>query len=230
MNRFLRFSMACALLSLTAVCQVRAQESDYMLEVGVGGGPCFYMGDVNSRLYANSNAMAGLVLRYNQNRRVAWKAGLNMGGISGSSQGAYGVLPGNEVSFSRTVYDLSGQVEWGFDSYGMPSWSGSHRLQPYCLMGLGLTYASKPARNDFAVNIPLGAGLRYKLAERVNVGLEWSMHFSTSDRLDVSESGNGLEDPFQIKGKGIKNKDSYGFTMFYLTFDVFRRPCNCNND
>lgn len=218
------------LLSLTVVGPVLAQDSDFMFEVGAGGGPCFYMGDVNNRMYANSNAMAGLLFRYNQNRRVAWKAGLAMGGISGSTAGAYGAVPGDPVDFSRTVYDLSGQIEWGFNSYGMPSWSGSHRLQPYCLVGIGATFAPKPARNDFAVNFPLGGGVRFKLAERVNVGAEWTMHFSTSDRLDVSAAGNGLSDPFLIKGKGIKNKDSYSFTMVYLTFDVFRRPCNCNND
>lgn len=230
MKNVLRRTIAVSLLSMMAAVAVYGQESDYMFEVGVGGGPSFYMGDVNSRLYENSNAMAGLLFRYNQNRRVAWRAGLNMGGISGSTEGAYGAIPGNEVSFSRTVYDLSAQVEWGFTSYGMPSWSGSRRVQPYCLAGLGATFAPKPARNDFAVTFPLGAGIRYKLAERVNVGLEWTMRFTSSDRLDVSTQGNGLNDPFLIKGKGMKNKDSYSFTMVYLTFDVFRRPCDCNND
>lgn len=230
MGGYLRRIMVFVLLSVTAVSMVHAQETDYMFELGVGGGPSFYMGDVNSRLYANSNSMAGLVFRYNQNRRVAWKAGLNMGGLSGSSEGAFGVIPGDGVRFSRTVYDIDAQLEWGFCSYGMPSWIGSHRLQPYCLAGIGATFAPKPAKNDFAVNFPLGAGVRYKLAERVNVGLEWTMRFSSSDRLDVSGQGNGLEDPFLIKGKGMKNKDSYSFTMVYLTFDVFQRPCNCNSN
>jgi len=94
-----------------------------------------------------------------------------------------------------------------------------------------MAFAPKPARNDFAANFPVGLGVRYKMSDRVNVGLEWTMRFSTSDRLDVtSADGTTLEDPFTIKGKGIKNKDSYSFTMLYVTFDVFKRPCNCNDE
>ena len=57
------------------------------------------------------------------------------------------------------------------------------------------------------------------------------MRFSSSDRLDVtSDVAPGLQDPFIIKGKGMKNKDSYSFTMLYVTFDVFKRPCHCNDE
>ena len=57
------------------------------------------------------------------------------------------------------------------------------------------------------------------------------MRFSTTDRLDVSaETSTSLENPFLIEGKGLKNKDSYSFTMLYVTFDVFKRPCHCNDD
>ena len=113
----------------------------------------------------------------------------------------------------------------------MEDWNGTHRLAPYGLLGLGLTFAPEPASNDFAANFPVGLGIRYKLSERVNIGLEWSMRFSTSDRLDVTHTdGTPLQDPFMIKGKGIKNKDSYSFTMLYVTFDVFKRPCHCNEE
>ena len=103
-------------------------------------------------------------------------------------------------------------------------------MVPYYLVGIGLTYAPKPVENVFALNIPVGVGLRYKLAERVNLGLEWTMRFTSSDKLDVTgaNSVTTLNDPFQIKGKGLKNKDSYSFTMLYLTFDIFARPCDCN--
>ena len=122
-------------------------------------------------------------------------------------------------------------MEWGFRGYGMEGWNGCHRLAPYGLMGIGLTFAPKPAQNDFAANFPIGLGLRYKLSERVNMGLEWTMRFTTSDRLDVTQTyGTSLQDPFMIKGKGIKNKDSYSFTMLYVSFDIFKRPCHCNDE
>ena len=36
----------------------------------------------------------------------------------------------------------------------------------------------------FTGNVPMGLGVKYKAAERLNVGLEWAVHFSLSDELD----------------------------------------------
>ena len=208
-----------------------AQESDYLMEVGLGGGGSFYMGDANTRLYNNTNGVISVLARYNVNPRFSLKANLAAAGISGSTDNAYGVLPGDRLQFSRTLYDFGVQMEWGFCGYGMEGWNGNHRLAPYGLLGIGVTFAPEPVQNDFAANFPVGMGVRFKLSERVNLGLEWTMRFSTSDRLDVTQTYTPqLEDPFMIKGKGIKNKDSYSFTMLYVTFDVFKRPCHCDDE
>ena len=217
---------------LLACCTFSAaqEEDGYLMEMGLGGGGSFYMGDANSRLYNNTNGVFSVLARYNVNPRFSLKANLSSAGISGSTENAYGVMPGDELLFSRTLYDFGVQIEWGFCGYGMEGWNGNHRLAPYGLIGIGATFAPKPAQNVFAANFPVGLGLRYKLSERVNIGLEWTMRFSTSDRLDVTHTdGTSLQDPFMIKGKGIKNKDSYSFTMLYVTFDVFKRPCHCND-
>ena len=208
-----------------------AQDDGYFLELGLGGGGSFYMGDANSTLFKNTNGVFSASLRYNINHRISLKADLSAAGLSGSTRNSFGVLPGDELEFSRTVYDFGVQLEWGFCGYGFDGLNDNHRLAPYGLMGVGLSFAPKPARNDLAANFPIGMGLRYKLSERVNIGIEWTMRFSTSDRLDVTqETGTSMENPFMIKGKGIKNKDSYSFTMLYVTFDVFKRPCNCNDE
>lgn len=222
------------LLSLVIILlcsKTAAQDEGYLMEMGLGGGGSFYMGDANGRLYNNTNGVFSVLARYNVNPRFSLKANLSSAGISGSTENAYGTLPGDELIFSRTLYDFGVQMEWGFCGYGMEGWNGNHRLAPYGLMGIGVTFAPEPEQNDFAANIPIGLGLRYKLSERVNIGLEWTMRFSTSDRLDVTRTdGTTLKDPFMIKGKGIKNKDSYSFTMLYVTFDVFKRPCHCNEE
>lgn len=227
----MRSNLVITVMMICCCFTAAAQDDGYLMEVGLGGGGSFYMGDVNSRLYNNTNGVISAVARYNVNPRFALKANLSSAGISGSSENAYGVLPGDGQVFSRTLYDFGIQVEWGFCGYGMEGWNGCHRVAPYGLVGVGMAFAPKPARNDFAANFPVGLGVRYKMSDRVNVGLEWTMRFSTSDRLDVtSADGTTLEDPFTIKGKGIKNKDSYSFTMLYVTFDVFKRPCNCNDE
>lgn len=222
------------LLSLVIILlcsKTAAQDEGYLMEMGLGGGGSFYMGDANGRLYNNTNGVFSVLARYNVNPRFSLKANLSSAGISGSTENAYGTLPGDELIFSRTLYDFGAQMEWGFCGYGMEGWNGNHRLAPYGLMGIGVTFAPEPEQNDFAASFPIGLGLRYKLSERVNIGLEWTMRFSTSDRLDVTRTdGTTLKDPFMIKGKGIKNKDSYSFTMLYVTFDVFKRPCHCNEE
>lgn len=226
-----RLKLLTVLVMLCLCPFAEAQDDGYFMEIGLGGGGSFYMGDANSSLYDNTNGVVSFLARYNVNPRFSLKADLAAAGISGSTVNAYGTLPGDELQFSRTVYDFGVQIEWGFCGYGMEGWNGCHRLAPYGLLGIGGTFASKPVRNDFAANFPVGLGFRFKLSERVNLGLEWTMRFSTSDRLDVTQSyGTSLENPFMIKGKGIKNKDSYSFTMLYVTFDVFKRPCNCNDE
>lgn len=208
-----------------------AQDDGYLMEAGLGVGGSFYMGDANTRMYANTNGAVSAVLRYNVNPRFSLKANLAAAGISGQSDNSFGVLPMDNVSFSRTVYDFGVQMEWGFCGYSLTNLGDCHRLAPYGLLGIGATFAPKPQNNDFALNLPVGLGLRYKLSERLNIGLEWTMRFSSSDRLDVtSDVAPGLQDPFIIKGKGMKNKDSYSFTMLYVTFDVFKRPCHCNDE
>lgn len=219
------------LVLLLAFTPAKAQDEGYFAELGLVGGGCFYMGDVNSTtLYRNTNGMVGVVARYNVNPRFSLKADIVSAGIEGSTQSMEGSIPGDGIGFSRTIYDFGLQAECNFNAYGMTSWNGSRRLVPYYLLGIGLTYAPKPAEKVFAVNFPIGLGLRYKLAERVNIGLEWTMRFTSTDKLDVTSTlaGTTLNDPFQIKGKGFKNKDSYSFTMLYLTFDIFARPCDCN--
>lgn len=225
-----------AVLSVMAatVTGLRAQdETVWLMEVGLGGGGSFYMGDANRSMYRNTNGAASFVARYNINPRFAVKGTIGAAGISGSPSGAFGELPQNDIpDFSRTVYNFSLQAEWGFLGYMANEWAGGSRLAPYGLAGLGLDFIPAPATDDFAFSIPLGLGFRYKLSSRSNVGLEWSMHFTGSDRLDVggSSRGNGLENPLLINGKGMKNKDSYCLTMLYLTFDVFRKPCHCNDE
>ena len=214
---------------LLMCCRLAGQDDGYFMEFGLGGGGAFYMGDANTHMYRNTNGMASFVARYNVNRRFSLKLDIAAAGISGDSGNSFGVLPEDRVSFSRTLYEAGFQAEWGFCGYSMTPWDGCHRIAPYGLTGVGVVYAPKPAANDFALCIPVGMGVRYKLSERVNIGAEWTMRFSSSDRLDVtSPEGSVLNDPFMISGKGMKNKDSYSFTMLYITFDMFRRPCDCN--
>lgn len=225
--------IAAFLLLLPSVYMVSAQELEYKMELGAIAGGCFYMGDANNSLPLKNTAMAGGILaRYNFNPRMVVKGDFAIGKIQGTTEGLDNKFPdGLHTTFGRTVYELGGQFEYNFFAYGSGAgYKDSHRMTPYILAGIGMTYAPKPADHVFALNLPLGIGVKYKLADRLNVGAEWTMRFTTSDRLDVADNrGLILDDPYQIKGKGLKNKDSYSLLIAYISYDLFPKYRKCNN-
>ena len=232
-TRQMIYRLAAVFLLLSSVCVTTAQELEYNLELGGMAGGCFYMGDANNTSLSGSGALAGGVLaRYNINPRMAVKGNLAVGRIKGTTVGKDNRFPnGGDVAFGRNVFELGAQYECHFFAYGTGvGYKDSRRIAPYLLGGLGLTYAPKPANHVVALSIPVGGGVKYKLAERINVGAEWTIRFTTSDRLDVvNVSGLMLDDPYGIESKGLKNKDSYSWLMLYVSYDMFPKYRKCNN-
>lgn len=211
---------------------VRADNLEYRYEVGVMVGGSSYYGDANySSPMKNMNLMGGIVGRYNINPRMAVKGSLAVAGISGSTADFDNRFPGGDVDFTRTVYDLGAQFECHFLAYGDGSgYKRTHRLSPYIFAGAGLTFAPEPADNVFTMNLPVGVGVKYKIAPRINLGCELSFRFTLSDDLDVTkETAPILNDPYGIKSKGFKNKDSYSFLSLSVTYDLSPKYRKCNN-
>lgn len=225
--------MAAATLLLASVCVVSAQELEYNMELGGMVGGSFYMGDANYTTPLKDMAMTGGVLaRYNINPRMAVKGDLAVGRIKGTTEGQANKYPGEaDTTFSRNVYELGAQFEYNFFAYGTGTgYKDSRRLASYILAGVGLTYAPKPANHVIAMNLPIGIGVKYKLAERLNIGAEWTMRFTTSDRLDVTNAvGLQLDDPYGIESGLLKNKDSYSWLILYVSYDMFPKYRKCNN-
>ena len=210
-----------------------AQEEEYRMELGAAAGVSYYMGDANYTVpYKDLGWCGGVMARFILNQRMHIKANLMAGRIAGDTQDFKNKYPYNgHADFKRVIYDLGAQFEYNFLAYGTGrGYNGGHRFTPYILAGLGFTFAPEPAKRVFTMNFPVGLGVKYKLAPRWNIGCEITMRFSMSDRLDVTRTnGLNLEDPYLIKGKGLKNKDSYSFTAFYITYDLFAKCKDCNN-
>ena len=225
--------LAAALLLLLPVYGASAQKLEYNMELGGMAGGCFYMGDANNTtLFKDVQMVGGVLARYNINPRMAIKGDLAIGRIKGTTEGIANRFPNGENStFGRNVYELGAQFEYHFFAYGTgEGYKGSRRLAPYIQAGVGMTYAPKPANHVVAMNLPLGLGVKYKLAERINAGAEWSMRFTSSDRLDVtSTAGLQLDDPYGIDSKGLKNKDAYSWLVLYVSYDMFPKYRRCNN-
>lgn len=225
-------SLFAGAIMLCLAGAVRADNLEYRYEVGVMVGGNSYYGDANySSLMKNMNIMGGIVGRYNINPRLAVKANLAVARISGSTADFDNRFPGGDVDFSRTLYDLGAQFECHFFAYGDGSgYKRTHRLVPYIFAGAGMTFAPEPAENVFTMNLPVGLGVKYKIAPRINLGCELSFRFTLSDDLDVTkETAPVLSDPYGIKSSGFKNKDSYSFLSISVTYDLSPKYRKCNN-
>lgn len=229
------------LLTMTGIHPVIGQELEYKMELGGALGGSFYLGDLNNTPFKNLGASGGVLARYILNPRMAIKGNLFMGHISGDNRDVF--IPENgynpstgggtaaTVNFSRNVFDLGAQFEFNFWGYGMGnSYKDNSRITPYMLVGAGLTFAPKPANIVVGFNIPIGVGVKYKLKERINIGFEWSVRFTTSDALDTTNpQGAQVIHPYGIEAKGFKNKDCYSLSLFYITYDLFPKYRLCNN-
>ena len=76
-----------------------------------------------------------------------------------------------------------------------------------------------------SIHWAVGIGAKYKINERMNVGVDWSIHFSLSDELD------GVKDPYGIKSSGLwKNQDCYSMLQVSFTYSFSAKCKTCNKE
>lgn len=216
--------MLCA--TLTASAQ---QDDEYLMEIGGGVGMVSYQGDFNGKITSGMQPAGAIVWRRLLNPYMGFRVTGMMGKLKGDATRVKTYYPDETTraySFDRSLTDVSVTYEYNFWPYGTGrDYRGAKRLTPFVFGGIGATYVSGGEKKVFTANVPIGLGIKYKLKERLNVGLEWSMHFSLSDELD------GMGDPYGIKSSGaFKNTDCYSGLMLTLTYSFKSKCRTCNND
>jgi len=207
----------------------RAQtQPEYRLELGGGVGVVSYQGDFNSSIVKNMQPMFSLLAKFKFDPRLALAMNVSYGQLKGSSKDVRTYYPNHQdYSFKTSLVDVGLRLECNFWPYGTGfEYRGAKRLTPYIYLGLGVT-AGKPdtGSTDVKMNLPIGGGIKYKAADRVNLALEWTMHITGSDLLD------GVEDPYGIKRQGLfKNTDCYSQLRFSVTYDLWAKCKTCHND
>lgn len=212
---------------LVAVSSFRgvAQEESYRFDAGGQLGMAGYLGDASSSIFSKPGVSFGASFRYLPDVRWAVRGVLNVMNLSGDTAGMDDVFPGGaNYSFKSTVYDLGGRVEFNFFPYGIgETYKKLRRWTPYLTLGLGATLASCERENNFGFNIPMGFGLKYKLRERLNLGLEFTMTKVFSDHVD-----GALADLQTIKSSFLKNTDWYSNISISLTYEFGKRCATCH--
>lgn len=228
-----------------------AGDVEYKMEMGASLGLMNYLGDYNSSILGKQQPMASLLVRRVINPYMTLRADVSYGKLAADLKSPNNYYPfptgtdnagnpglsgetGNAgqsgdiavpSALSSQLIDLSMVYEYNFWAYGTGrDYFRAKRIAPYIFLGLGLTYAKPDIANSaFTAHIPLGAGVKYKIADRLNLGLEWRVHFSMSDKLD------GVVDPYGIKSQGpFKNADGYSMLKLTLTYSMLAKCSTCN--
>ncbi len=213
----------------------RAQsEPEYLMEIGAGVGMMSYEGDFNGNILKDMQPTASLVMRRLLNPRQGFRFSLGYGKLKGASEKSNTAYPdystqvykhGEAYSFNNTLVDLNVTYEYNFWPYGTgKEYRGAKKLTPFLFVGLGATYVNGGDKNVVTANVPIGVGVKYKLAQRLNLNFDWTMHFTMSDKLD------GVVDPYQVKTNGLfKNSDCYSTLKVSITYS-FKEKCRvCHN-
>lgn len=231
--RTIALRLICTLAYLhicTLLTPAFAQQDEvvYRLELGVGAGAGFNVTDVKGK----AGLSGSLIARFPLNPRMAVKTELGYMQVKGTTDGKTEFFPANpsqssserlSYSVNSGLYDLSALYELHFLPYGYErGYQGYCRLVPYIQAGFGLLYGA--AGKAFSAQIPIGAGVKYKVGPRLNLGLDWTFRFSLTDKID------GLEAPLGITSSGFSNKDHYSTLRLTLTYDLNPRCPTCNRD
>ena len=216
------------MLLAVATTAIQAQdEPEYRLEIGAGVGAVNYLGDYNASLFGELQPMGAVMAKYKANPHMAVALTVGYGKLQGSSDNAKTWYPeGERYEFSKSLIDVGLRFEYNFWAYGTGrEYRGAKPLTPFLAFGLGFTYADTPSGGQTAANLPIGAGIKYKVSDRLNLTAEWRIHFTGSDNLD------GVSDPYGIKSSGLfKNTDCYSVIQLSLTYDIWAKCKTCNND
>lgn len=238
-------SLIIAILALlSATTDVVAQNDvEYRMEIGAGVGATAYQGDFSDGLFKGMQPAGAVVFRAIMNPYMAVRVSAMYTQVKGdvkNSSTYYPDITPYGYSFKNTLGDLSATYEYNFLPYGTGhEYRGAKRCTPFISLGIGMTYVKSndgtwdygqganhsTSKSVITGNIPLGVGVKYRMGDRVNLSLDWQMHFSFSDYID------GVKDPYRISSSGLfKNTDCYSTLMFAVTYSFSSKCPNCQKE
>ena len=237
------------LLVFTVILMAVSGKAQRTADIGLWGGTSGYIGDISeSNYFSKFNPNFGVYYRYNFNARVGLRAQLLMGGFSSE-----GMIEGAQTSFSKSVEDLSLQVEINYLKYivgvkNMPFTS-------YVLAGVGIAYfpyemdpafiaTFNPIHNKGNVTInesvvtptiPFGIGFKFSIGQRLGIGAEYQMRKMLSDKLDnlddplayvTFDSGGAILSETKYTD-AIHNNDWSGYLGLHITYKIYTGKKAC---
>lgn len=180
-------------------------------ELGVLIGATTYMGDLNPyKPYLNPHLAGGILFRYNIHSRLSMRVNFLYGKVEGNDAD-YDNEPSmveRNLNFTSTIYEgavgfefnylpfqLGHDKYWGtaylmaeiglFRMNPVTEYNGAeYELQPLGTEGQGSSISDKKNYSLIQPCIPLGAGFRMSVSERVSVNFEIGIRKTFTDYLD----------------------------------------------
>lgn len=214
-----------ALLVLLSGMEAKAQEKEYMYEIGGSAGMSWGYGDVNASSAVYSPSISyGIIGRYNLNLRWSLAAELTSSGICGNTADFDYAFPGGDYKFDRRFWQATILPEIHFWNYGLGSdYREKKRYTPFLTMGLTAGVVTGDGSNDFAWGIPIGAGFKVKVRPRFNAYISALFTKTFSDKLD------SCVDPEGIKTSALIGCDWLAAIRIGFSFDFKERCVECRN-
>ncbi len=195
------------------------------IEVGLRTGGSYYMGDLNPSFSPQGiGASSSGIIAVNLNKRITVKGLLGVFSFSGEAQDIPDYSYDTDYSFKQRMATIQARVELNFFSFTLnKSVPGSSRFSPFLFLGVGSVVGlSNYSSSDLI--IPLGAGVKYKLSNRITIGAEWEIHQLSTDQID------GIENPYHIESPQLTiNDDWLSFFGIFATIDIFTSSKKCYN-
>jgi hypothetical protein len=281
-----RTLLLLAVLSLSSLFTSAQREAVVQEgEFGVGIGAGHYFGDLNTRAHINRPKFAATAFfRKNFGNYIAVRVGASFAqlGYSDIYNDHNEYMQKRNLSFNSNVWELALQGDFNFFRF-MPGEPG-YNFTPYVTFGVGVfnydpfamlqgqkyflrplntegqgttQYPDRKPYGSMAFSIPFGAGVKYCINERINVGFEIVNRVTGTDYLDdVSKTyvdpsifptlPNGdpspayllhdrsyeLGEPIGLPGRqrGIMTqKDQFATAIFYISFNLQSYKCPSAN-
>lgn len=203
---------------------LQAQEIDHHMELGMGAGVFNYTGDLAPK-YNQSFYSPGVQFFYRHNHKQevsVFRANILIGTIKAHEDAFDDPLPNSpdrQLSFSTGLTEFGMIYEYNF--FNFRDLSGRFYMSPYLFGGLAASVLWGNQASTF-LSIPFGAGVKYKMTDNWNLGLEYGVRKTFTDKLD----GILLSDE---ELSSSTTSDWYYFLGLNLSYTFYKQICPSNS-
>lgn len=217
--------ICCVILLWAGLVSAQPQSFVHEGEIGIMVGGAHYFGDLNNRAALNRpKPSVGFFMRKQVGNYVAVRLAANYAQLGYSDR--YSDIVFNQrrnLSFNTHLFEVGLQGDFNF--FRFEPWSDDFFFTPYVTLGAGIfnfnpyaylnnqkhflrplgtegqgssLYPERKFYKNMAFCFPIGMGIKYNLARNINLMLEVSHRFTTTDYLDdvsLTYAGPGVFPP-----------------------------------